>query len=309
MTNPIPPWERQITPRKRFLGAVWRILAQSAISWVLLMMFGIAYVISPTLWGNNESLVAMREITKLAMFTISVFVVVKLFGEDNLTTLGFKWDKSAVKDFLIGVLITFVVLGMAFLIYIQLGWIRIYSSIWQTQPDVPVLLYLLGTFVIFIFVGWSEELLSRGFHLQVIERGMNRFWGVFLSSLIFSLLHKNNPGMNWIGLIQIFINGLIFAYAFLKTGRLWLAMGLHAGWDFFVVVAFFGTSIGNMRIFHLFELQTATRVTDVEFGIGNLLTLAALAYLTRAYLFLRNKKDQVAIPGESEVVAPINTVE
>jgi membrane protease YdiL (CAAX protease family) len=108
--------------------------------------------------------------------------------------------------------------------------------------------------IVFLFVGWSEELLSRGFHLRLISKGLNRPLGIILSAFIFSYLHRNNPDITLGGLVFIFLFGIVFAFAFLRTGQLWLAIGLHAGWDFFVVV-FWGTPISDLNVFHLMNIN------------------------------------------------------
>ncbi|MFZ5923343.1 MAG: CPBP family intramembrane glutamic endopeptidase [Chloroflexota bacterium] len=137
-----------------------------------------------------------------------------------------------------GIAITFIVIGTTFIVFLGLGWIQIDGFARDILSLSTVLLNVAGMFFVFAMVGWSEELLSRGFHFRVIERGLNRFWGVFLSSAMFSYLHRNNPDITWGDLIIIFFFGLIMVYAYQKTDNLWLPIGLHAGWDFFVVTIF-----------------------------------------------------------------------
>jgi hypothetical protein len=120
-----------------------------------------------------------------------------------------------------------------------------------------------GMFLFFILVGWNEELLSRGYHLQTIASGTNRFWGVILSSLIFGLLHIGNPNATWVSASGIFLAGLFMAYAYLRTGQLWLSIGLHIGWNFFEGPVF-GFPVSGLNTFH----STHITVTGPELWTG-----------------------------------------
>ncbi len=132
-----------------------------------------------------------------------------------------------------GLFISFSLLAIQFLFYQALGWTAIVGFAWQNMSLGNVLWNLIATFIIFSFTGWSEELLSRGYHLPDFSNGFNKFLGILLSSLIFTYLHHNNKGITIGDLIFIFLFGVLMSYAFFRTGQLWLAIGLHAGWDFF----------------------------------------------------------------------------
>jgi membrane protease YdiL (CAAX protease family) len=138
------------------------------------------------------------------------------------------------------------------------------------------------TLVIFCFVGWSEELLSRGFHFRVFSKGLNLPLGVILSSLYFSYLHRHNPGASFDYLLFIFVAGLMFSFAFLRTGQLWLAMGLHAGWDFFITVIFNEGGINRLKIFSLMDIRyvnfPARYIAVIELFLLGVITLLVYFY-------------------------------
>jgi membrane protease YdiL (CAAX protease family) len=251
MANSFKELETQRSLIRNVFSVVLRLLAQSILGWFLFLPFTIIFFTSPEIWGHNESLLVLQVLCQLAIITGSVYLVHKIADEQELDTFGLRKDKWALADFCVGFFITFLVLGLSFLIYISLGVISITGFVWEQQSTSYVFWYTPVTFLIFLFVGWSEELLSRGFHLQTIGKGLNTFWGVIASALIFSYFHRNNPDMNTPGLIFIFFAGLMLAYAYLKTNQLWLSIGLHTGWDFFLVVVFFGIPLGRLRIFHL----------------------------------------------------------
>ncbi len=294
-------WETIKDFLRNFFGVAGRMSAQALLSWFLYIPFTFFFYISPENWGHNESLLAMHEVAKLIVISISVFLVAKLVDEIEPGGLGLKRDKWAFFDFSIGFLIAFFVIGLNFLIFLGLGYIKITGFAWESQSTSSVFLYTLGTFVIFAFVGWSEELLSRGFHFKIIEKGFNRFFGAFLSSLIFSYLHRNNPEMTLNGLVFIFLFGLVFAYAYYKTGQLWLAIGLHAGWDFFVAVGFFGVPIVGLKIFHLVDyISKDLSRGEISFAYAmQYFALFVCVSLIRKYLTNRGNTINSAVGGES----------
>jgi hypothetical protein len=70
--------------------------------------------------------------------------------------------------------------------------------------------------------------------LQNLEEGLNTFWAVLLSSMVFGTLHFLNPNANWFSAVGITLSGIFLAYAYLATRKLWLPIGLHIGWNLFL---------------------------------------------------------------------------
>jgi membrane protease YdiL (CAAX protease family) len=144
-----------------------------------------------------------------------------------------------------------------------LDWVRFEGFAWEFDPIGLVLQNTLLFLLIFVGVAWSEELLSRGYHLQTIASGMNLFWGVLLSSAIFGVLHLGNPGANWASTLGIFLAGIFFAYGYIRTRQLWLPIGMHLGWNFFEGVVF-GFPVSGLDIYPL----TRIRVLGPELWTG-----------------------------------------
>ena len=103
-------------------------------------------------------------------------------------------------------------------------------------------------------MGWNEELLSRGYQLQTIASGLNLFWGVIISSAVFGLLHLGNPNATWVSAAGIFFAGVYLAYGYIRTGQLWLSIGLHIGWNFFEGVVF-GFPVSGLDIYALTRIN------------------------------------------------------
>jgi hypothetical protein len=82
------------------------------------------------------------------------------------------------------------------------------------------------------FVGLFEEFLFRGYSLFTLSSGL-AFWpAAVLLSLLFAAVHLQNNGEGRVGVAAVFIVGLLWCFTVRRTGSLWLAVGMHAAFDF-----------------------------------------------------------------------------
>lgn len=77
----------------------------------------------------------------------------------------------------------------------------------------------------------SEELVFRGYPLQVLMAGIGAWPAVLLLSALFGLAHQWNPEATWVGTANTCLAGLLLSVAYLRTRSLWFPFGLHVGWN------------------------------------------------------------------------------
>lgn len=100
--------------------------------------------------------------------------------------------------------------------------------------------------LVFLFVGLVEEYAFRGYLQFTLTRGLVSignlisrpharsiaFWlASSVTSVLFLLAHTHNGGENKLGLLQVFVVGIVFVTALWRTGSLWWAIGFHMAWD------------------------------------------------------------------------------
>ena len=201
---------------------------------------------------------AMGKRGAIALFatTLSVFLARRFLDKRSLASLGLKFDQWFLPDILAGILITFFVMGLIYLIEWSLGWLTFDGFAWQTDAMSKVILNTSLYIGVFILVGWNEELLFRGYRLQNLTDGLNPIWGVLISSIWFGIAHLANPNSDSkiFVAIGIFLAGIFLAYGYITTKQLWLPIGLHLGWNFFEGVGF-GFPVSGLDIYRL------TRIT------------------------------------------------
>lgn len=85
--------------------------------------------------------------------------------------------------------------------------------------------------VMFLLVGFFEELLLRGYAQFTLTRGIGFWPAAILLSGLFGAAHLGNPGESGAGALSAALLGLFLCLTLRQTGNLWFAVGFHAAFD------------------------------------------------------------------------------
>jgi hypothetical protein len=77
----------------------------------------------------------------------------------------------------------------------------------------------------------AEEAVFRGYLFRTLLDGAGPWVAVALTSLLFAWAHGGNPNAGALGLLNIYLAGVLLAVAVLRTASLWFASTLHLGWN------------------------------------------------------------------------------
>lgn len=185
-----------------------------------------------------------------------------------------------LREFGLGALLAAALWGVPTLVLLLLGATRM---AW-TGP-----LGALGTgLVAMVSAAVLEEVVFRGFVFRRLQDGLGATAAVLLSAGHFLLVHMNNPGMSgvtrWLALANIFIAGLAFGLAALRSGSLALPIGLHLGANL-LQGPVLGFGVSGHASAHLFtqQLHGPDWLTGGAFGLEaslpGTLAIAAVAWL------------------------------
>jgi membrane protease YdiL (CAAX protease family) len=285
------------------LRAGWRLLAHSTLMLFLLMLFGSITFIGLALLGlQPENIFAgvsplVDILISLPTITATTFVARKVLDRRSFQSLGFDIDSQTLKDLGLGFAIPGLLMGGIFLFELVMGWLEINEFVW-TKMSVGEWIPNLGLwFVVYIVVGFQEELLSRGYHLQNLVEGLNLPLGILLSSSTFALLHLTNPSFSLLSFLGLLASGLFLAYAWVRTRQLWLSIGLHIGWNFFEGNVF-GFPVSGTDTFKLIKIETTgpVLITGGDFGPeAGLILLPALAVGTFLIYQITKQRQDIKI--------------
>lgn len=210
-----------------------RLMAYGAVSAVAYIFTALFAYIPLLIFGGRSEFLELAILT-LAVAVASVVVTVgfvTLVDKRPIWTLGLSRQGSWAAELGVGVLIPVISITLLFFITYWLGWIKLPPASKHPSHDGAVLV-ILQSVILFVGVAIEEEITMRGYLFQTLETGYGKMAAVIVSSIVFASMHLTNPGAGFIPWVGILLAGLIFSYAYLKTRRLWLPIGIHFGWNF-----------------------------------------------------------------------------
>ena len=217
----------------------------------------------------------MEQMSSFQHFMVSLFgligalIVIYLFrvklDEKTFFSLGFSL-KKAKKDILLGLGLGLLPMFFSFLLFLNLDMIEIVEF-----NFIGLELFYIG--LLFISVSLSEEILIRGYVLSNFMDSSNKYIALLISSLLFALMHGLNPNITAIGMINLFLAGIMLGITYLFTKNLWFAFANHFSWNFFQ--AMFGFHVSGLTIYSPIKLKIEPSIwTGGEFGVeGSVLTI------------------------------------
>lgn len=160
---------------------------------------------------------------------LAALITLRIIDEKRPSEMGLISFRRGFRDFIFGLLLGAVLMTLIFVLLLAFGQVSLVNGL-----SAPVWSHFLWSgLILYIFVGFAEEIFFRGYCMTALKQTGHTWVVVIVSSLIFSIAHGLNPNVSVLGLANIFIVGLLFAFMFLKTGNLWLPIGFHISWNYF----------------------------------------------------------------------------
>ena len=223
---------------------------------------------------------------ELAIFILPAlanFAWVKWFEKRPISSLGFfkkKWFLEIVKGWGVGMLI----FSLAFLMCYLFGGLELHSL----DFSAGTILYVLSTIPFWFIQGGTEELLTRGWLLPIINKRSNLVIAIAVSSSLFGLMHLANAHVTFLSILSIILSGVFMALYMLKTDNLWGVAGLHGAWNFtqgnIYGLAVSGKSTGFSFFRFAAKPESADWISGGAFGtegslFASIVLLAGILYL------------------------------
>ena len=151
--------------------------------------------------------------------------------------------------------------------------------------------------LVLLLLAFFEEYVYRGYLYNLITKFSNRFWGIFISSLIFLVFHLANPNIGVIGIVNILGFGVLLTLIYERCKNLYLITGIHFIWNFLSV--FLGFKVSGLEV-GFFPLKTTIGeapgiLTGGEFGPeGSIITTIILTALIFWYIIKNNKSAETS---------------
>ncbi len=169
-------------------------------------------------------------VAALSTFAAGAFangLLVRMYEGSELKAFGMAWSKASGRELLTG---TAGGAGAAAAIFVLALATRMAHVERAPAPGLWPL-DLVFILVVLAFGAVGEELLFRGYAFQLMVRMMGEFAAVLPVAVIFGIAHMGNRGVTPLAIVNTILWGVLLGYAFLRTRSLWLAIGLHFGWN------------------------------------------------------------------------------
>ena len=176
-------------------------------------------------------------------------MIIRLLGNIIPITCGIiairKWKSSQVNNteirkrlgitsfstfqMLSGIFISAFIFTVIFIVYKYFNLLTVVQFSWA-RGNIFKIISMLAVLAIL------EELIFRSFFINGLRLWLKSTTIILIiSSAFFSLVHLFNEGSTVLSVLSAFMGGLMYAYAYVKTNKLWLPIGLHFSWNFFQV--------------------------------------------------------------------------
>ena len=184
----------------------------------------------PLFFNNKDLLSLLITLFSFVFISLLVFFRVKVIEKRSFSSIGFN-KNNWLKKYSLGFLIGLAMMSIIVLILLPFGYITI-----EKNPIQPVGVSAIASVLVILF-GWiiqgaTEEIVTRGWLLNILSTKYNIGVGLLISSTLFGLMHLTNPNVNYIAVINIILVGLFYGLYVIKTNDLWAVCGMHSAWNF-----------------------------------------------------------------------------
>ena len=258
---------------------VWRLTLQGLLLVILLVISELILSLadfllfkelsftnpSGELGGSSPQMLLITFMVRGIFLSLSVWLAGRFFDRRPFSDFGFRITSDWWKDFWFGIGLGGILITAIFFLELAAGWVRPVRFLVTNIPNLSFLPAILIPLIIFIMVGFYEELLSRGYQLTNLAEGLTGKYikpetaillACLISSAFFGLFHAFNPNATLFSTLNICLAGIFLATGFLLTGELAIPIGLHISWNFFQGNVFgFPVSGADFRSATLIQIQ------------------------------------------------------
>ena len=154
-------------------------------------------------------------------------LTLRIYERGKLADIGLQWNRLSATNLGIG-----LSSGIGAALLVTAVPLLVGAAELKPQPDLP---FNFGSIVfvsiLLLFGVIGEEMLFRGYAFQVLITVMGRYATLLPGAVIFAAAHADNLNSGWLSFFNTFAMGALLGYAFLRSGDLWLPIGVHFGWN------------------------------------------------------------------------------
>ena len=204
------------------------IVLFAVLSMIFLFLFAIPFaLVFPELKTEvGETNIYFQMLNEILMLVSGLIAACMVLGFRKLPFSGLGlslkgWGRSLLRGALFVVFLYVVGFGLSLL----LGAVEVVGFLFS-----PI--SLLVSLLLYFFVAVTEEVIGRGFILgRMLDGGINKFVALFISAVLFSLMHLFNPNFAFVPFLNIMLAGCFLGASYIYTRNLCFPIALHWFWN------------------------------------------------------------------------------
>ncbi|WP_195945726.1 CPBP family intramembrane glutamic endopeptidase [Paraclostridium bifermentans] len=254
-------------------------------------------ILTSTLNLNANSIQSLvLNISLTSGVIVLIFLWVRFVEKRRFSSLGFDRNNFILK-YLTGFIIGIIMMSATVALLYLFGLITVDNNTSQVIGGFAL------SSILLVIPAWMiqsamEEIIARGWLLNVLGARYTPIIGLIISSVFFGLVHLENPGISFIAILNIILVGLFLGLCVIKTNNLWVVCGIHASWNF-SQGNIFGFKVSGSRsvagsIFNL-NLRGNELMSGGDFGpeAGLCATIVLIICTIIIALILKNKNTSI----------------
>jgi membrane protease YdiL (CAAX protease family) len=159
---------------------------------------------------------------------VAGWVVLARLDRRPPAALGFALSRAVPREIALGLAVGGALILLASVLLFATGTARFVPDSGTAAGLVGMLAWSL---LYFALAAANEEILFRGYPLQLLTKILGRWPAILITSALFSAAHAWNPHVDALAFLNIFLAGVLLALAYLRTRSLWFTTAVHAGWN------------------------------------------------------------------------------
>lgn len=222
---------------------------------------------------------ASTYVMNIACVLLAIYLLRRFLDGRTLGSLGLSRYRGWLADIAAGIGLGALLEIFSFLAKWGGGWLTINGFAWHSLSTGELLGGLALGCLLFVMVGFNEELIFRGYIMQNLAEDWGMAVAILSSSVFFGVAHWIfDADVSLVSIFSIALGGIFAAYGYLVTRSLWLPIALHFSADFFGAVVFGLPLAGSLIDFRLLQVSVGgpELLTGGSFGTTGLIHLGTM---------------------------------
>ena len=218
---------------------------------IFLILFGSTQVDVHAMLGSSVGMTVLMLVGFTPIY-ILIWGWLRLFEHRPFWTIGMERE-GLWRKYLRGALVGSLMISAAVGLPAIFGYIQVQEAVPGAGAAITGgVILLLG----WVVQGAAEEVLFRGFLLQILGSRFGVIVGVLATSILFALLHIFNANLGLIAFLNLALFGVFTSFYAMREGSLWGVFAVHSFWNW-VQGNLFGMEVSGIpvRLEALIDLQ------------------------------------------------------